>query len=68
MKHGRVGLCVFLLLALSGCQEEEGSEYILPIGSQYFLAKESYADIDDHETDSFSLESTYANEVTVDDD
>ena len=68
MKHGRVGLCVFLLLALSGCQEEEGSEYILPIGSQYFLGKESYADIDDHETDSFSLDSTYANEVTVEDE
>ena len=68
MKHGRVGLCVFLLLALSGCQAEEGSEYILPIGSQYFLGKESYADIDDHETDSFSLDSTYANEVTVEDE
>lgn len=68
MKHGRLGLCVFLLLALSGCQEEEGSEYILPIGSQYFLGKESYADIDNHETDSFSLDSTYANEVTVEDE
>lgn len=68
MKRGFISLCVFLLLALSGCQEEPLSEYILPVQSQQFLGKESYSDINDHESDSFDLDSKYASKVTVQDE
>ena len=65
MRHGIIRICVVLLFILSGCQQEQSSEYILPIGSQYFLGKTSYASVKEHDTDSFNLDKTYANEVTI---
>lgn len=68
MRHGIIRICVVLLFILSGCQQEPTSEYILPIGSQYFLGKTSYASVKEHDTDSFNLDKTYANEVTIEED
>ncbi len=68
MKRRLFSIFAILLFVLSGCQKESTSKYILPIESQYFLGKESYESVKEHDTDSFSLDSTYANEVTVEED
>ena len=68
MRHGIIRICVVLLFILSGCQQEPTSKYILPIGSQYFLGKESYVSVKEHDTDYFQLDKTYANEVMLEDD
>ena len=68
MKRRLFSILAILLFVLSGCQKEPTSKYILPIEAQYFLGKESYESVKEHDTDSFSLDSTYANEVTVEED
>lgn len=68
MKRRLFSVFAILLFVLSGCQKEPTSKYILPIEAQYFLGKESYESVKEHDTDSFSLDSTYANEVTVEED
>ena len=68
MKRRLFSIFAILLFVLSGCQKEPTSKYILPIEAQYFLGKESYESAKEHDTDSFSLDSTYANEVTLEED
>lgn len=68
MKRRLFSIFAILLFVLSGCQKEPTSKHILPIEAQYFLGKESYESVKEHDTDSFSLDSTYANEVTVEED
>ena len=68
MKRRLFSIFAILLFVLSGCQKEPTSKYILPIESQYFLGKESYESVKEHDTDSFSLDSSYANEVTLEED
>lgn len=63
-------VCVFVILffMISGCQNEPVSEYVLPVESQYFLGKDSYASVKDHDIDDFHLDSAYADEVKVEED
>lgn len=68
MKRSLVGVFIFILFGLSGCQKEITSEYILPIESKCFLGKESYESVKEYESDSFNLDSTYAKETKIEED
>ena len=43
MKRKFVRVFVILFFMISGCQNEPVSQYVLPVESQYFLGKDSYA-------------------------
>ena len=56
MKRRLFSILAILLFVLSGCQKEPTSKYILPIEAQYFLGKESYESVKEHDTESFPKE------------
>ncbi len=71
MKRKLLLTCLFLLLILSGCQKEPIVKYRLPDISIWFLGRDSYTPITDFdfekERDSFTLDSAYGSNTTLED-